>query len=151
MKRSGATLLKMTNASRRDGVRGLDTNVLVRLLTRDDPEQARQVESLLEKTEAEGGRLHVSCITLCELAWVLRSRYRMGRQELVLALQALLDAPLLELQDRDLVLRALDDFRAGKASFPDYLIGWQNWQAGCEETLTFDQPLAEAPGFTLLS
>ena len=131
-------------------MRGLDTNILVRLLTGDDPDQARKVEALLEKTEEEGDRLHVSSVTLCELAWVLRSRYRMSRQEISLALQSLLGSTLLEIQDRDLVRRALDDFRTGSASFPDYLIGWQNWQAGCIDTLTFDRPLSESAGFTLL-
>jgi len=132
-------------------VRGLDTNILVRLLTGDDPDQARKVAALLEKTEEEGNRLHVSSVTLCELAWVLRSRYRMSRQEISLALQSLLDVTILEVQERDLVRRALDDFRTGPASFPDYLIGWQNWQAGCADTLTLDRKLSESAGFTLLS
>jgi predicted nucleic-acid-binding protein len=132
-------------------VRGLDTNILVRLFTGDDPDQARKAEAFLEETEEEGGRLHVSSVTLCELAWVLRSRYRMSRQEISLALQSLLDVTILEVQDRDLVRRALDDFISGSASFPDYLIGWQNWHAGCKDTLTFDRTLSEYAGFTLLS
>jgi len=132
-------------------VRGLDTNILVRYITGDDPDQARRVEALLEETEAEGDRLHVSTITLCELAWVLRSRYRMNRGEISQALQFLLDITLLEIQDRDLVQRAFTDFKAGSGDFPDHLIGWQNWHSGCAGTLTFDRVLADSVGFTLLS
>jgi predicted nucleic-acid-binding protein len=132
-------------------VRGIDTNILVRFLTADDPAQFRTVETLMETVEAQDDRLHVNSVTLCELAWVLRSRYQMSREKIFSALESLLGVTILEIQDRELVEKALHDFRAGSASFPDYLIGWHNQQAGCMETLTFDRTLASYPGFSLLS
>jgi predicted nucleic-acid-binding protein len=66
-------------------------------------------------------------------------------------LDSLLAAGLLQIQDRDLTKRALEEFREGPADFADYLIGWQNRRAGCEDTLTFDGDLEGSPGFTLLS
>jgi predicted nucleic-acid-binding protein len=131
-------------------VRGLDTNVLVRFLTRDDPEQSRIVRSLFERADAEKTRFHVSSIALCELVWVLRSKYRLQREEICSALEHLLAVGLLEIQHRDLAILALADFRRGKADFPDYFIGWQNRRAGCEDTLSFDRDLDGTPGFTLL-
>jgi predicted nucleic-acid-binding protein len=131
-------------------VRGIDTNILVRFLVRDDPEQAQTVRSLFERAEIENDRFHVSSIVLCELVWVLRSRYRLGREDVCSILDALLDIGLLQIQDRDLARRALAEFRQGPADFSDYLIGWQDRRAGCEETLTFDGGLDGAPGFTIL-
>ena len=101
--------------------------------------------------EAQDDRLHITSITLCEVAWVLRSNYEMSREEIFSALDSLLSVRSLEIQDRDLVKKALQDFRAGAAGFPDYLIGWHNQKAGCTETLTFDRTLARYPGFSLLS
>jgi predicted nucleic-acid-binding protein len=131
-------------------VRGIDTNVLVRFLVRDDAEQAQTVRSLFERAEIENERFHVSGIVLCELVWVLRSRYRRDREEICSILDALLDIGLLQIQDRDLARQALEEFRKGPADFSDYLIGWQNRRAGCKETLTFDGGLDGAPGFTIL-
>jgi len=50
-------------------VKGIDTNILVRFLTADDPAQFRAVETLMETVEAQDDRLHVNSVTLCELAW----------------------------------------------------------------------------------
>ncbi|HEY3571758.1 MAG TPA: type II toxin-antitoxin system VapC family toxin [Thermoanaerobaculia bacterium] len=132
-------------------MRGINTNILVRFLTADDSAQFRIVETLMAEVEDQNDRLHISSITLCELAWVLRSRYQMSREKISSALETLLDITILEIQDRDLVEKARQDFRAGAAGFPDYLIGWHNQKAGCTETLTFDRTLAKYPGFSLLT
>lgn len=132
-------------------MRGIDTNILVRLLTEDDSEQFRTVATLMTTAEAQNDRLHITSVTLCEVAWVLRSNYAMSREEIFSALDSLLSVRSLEIQDRDLVEKALQDFRVGAAGFPDYLIGWHNQKAGCTETLTFDKTLAKYPGFSLLS
>ena len=52
-------------------MRGLDTNVLLRLLLRDDEAQARKVRALVERSVHDGEVLHVSLPVLCELTWVL--------------------------------------------------------------------------------
>jgi predicted nucleic-acid-binding protein len=132
-------------------LRGVDTNILVRYLTADDPGQFRTAETLMATVEAQDGRLHINSVTLCEVVWVLRSRYQMSREKISSALETLLGITILEIQNRDLVEKALQDFRAGAAGFPDYLIGWHNQEAGCTETLTFDRTLAKYPGFSLLS
>lgn len=131
-------------------MRGLDTNILVRFFVQDDPEQTAVVQRLFEHTEREGGRLHVTAITLCELVWVLGNVYRMKRPQIYAALESLFDIRLLEIQDRELVRRALVDSRTSKAEFSDHLIGWQNRRAGCIDTITFDRGLRTAPGFTFL-
>ena len=129
-------------------MRGLDTNVLVRFLTADDPEQAEAALRLVEIAESTGERLHISTIVLAELVWVLLGgRYARTRKEVADALGALLDATVFEIQDRDLVRRAVTAFRAGPADFSDYLIGEHDRRAGCTSTLTFDGRLAGSTGF----
>lgn len=82
-------------------MRGINTNILVRFLTADDSAQFRIVETLMAEVEDQNDRLHISSITLCELAWVLRSRYQMSREKISSALETLLDITILEIQDRD--------------------------------------------------
>ena len=129
-------------------MRGTDTNVLLRYLTEDDAEQARAARELFERAEAEGERFHVATAVLCELVWALRGRlYRLDRGAIAQVLAGLLDTALFEIQDRDLVRRALADFQEGPGDFADYLIGWQNTTAGCRHTVTFDRDLLHCDRF----
>lgn len=129
-------------------MRGLDTNILVRFLTADEPIQSETARRLIEAAEATGEALHVSTLVLAELVWVLRGgRYTFSRDVVADALDALLDATVFEIQDRDLVRRAAVAFRIGPADFSDYLIGEQDRRAGCTSTLTFDRRLMTANGF----
>lgn len=131
-------------------MRGLDTNILVRYVTDDDPAQAALVRSFLLDMEARGERLHVSCVVLCELCWSLRG-YGYSRADIHAVLSRVLKTGLFEVQDSDLVRCALEEYGQGRADFADYLIGLQNRQAGCADTVTFDGKLKSASGFTILS
>jgi predicted nucleic-acid-binding protein len=129
-------------------MRGLDTNILVRFLTDDEPTQSGITRRLIEAAEAEGDTFHISILVLAELVWVLRGgRHAFSRAEVADALDAILDAAVFEIQSRDLVRRAAAAFRAGPAEFSDYLIGEIDRRSGCTATLTFDRRLAAAEGF----
>jgi predicted nucleic-acid-binding protein len=133
-------------------VRGLDTNILLRFLTADDPIQAERVGALFAAAERSGERLFVSVIALCELSWTLGGQpYCLDRGEIAAILERILGTSLLEVQDRGLVRRALADYRPGRADFADYLLGWQSLEAGCAETVTFDRKLNGAAGFSVLA
>jgi predicted nucleic-acid-binding protein len=132
-------------------VRGLDTNVLLRYLTGDDPVQSPIAKGFLEHAEAAGDRLYISTTVLAELCWTLRGKpYAFGREAVAGVIESLIATNLFEVQDRDLVRNAARDFRAGRGDFPDYLIGQQNRRAGCPDTVTFDGKLAKSKGYTLL-
>jgi predicted nucleic-acid-binding protein len=133
-------------------VRGLDTNVLLRFLTADDPAQTQRVDALFAAAERTDGRFFVSTIALCELSWTLGGQpYGLDRDEIAAVLERALSTRLLEVQDRVSVRRALVDFRAGRADFADYLLGRQSSEAGCTDTVTFDRKLKGAAGFALLA
>ena len=132
-------------------MRGLDTNVIVRYVTDDDPAQAAVVKALFEGAEESREQLFVSSIALCELVWALRGKpYQLPRAEIAAVLQRMLGTPLFEIQDRDLVRQALTEYRQGVADFADHLLGRQNRRAGCDATLTLDRKLRNAEGFSLL-
>ena len=131
-------------------MRGVDTNVLVRFLTQDEPGQLRRVNSFFAQVERAGESAYVSAIVLCELAWVLRSLYGLKRDEVRDSLEALLDADHLEIESRDSVHRAVALYAEGTADFADYLIGLQNRLAGCRDTVTLDRSLKSSDLFTVL-
>jgi predicted nucleic-acid-binding protein len=133
-------------------MRGLDTNILVRFCTNDDPAQVSLVKALFEEAEGRNEAFFVSSVALCELVWSLRRKpYRLSRTEVATVLEKILDTGIFEIQDRNLVRHALSHYRQGRADFADYLLGAHGRRAGCEVTLTFDRQLSKSPGFSLLT
>ena len=129
---------------------GLDTNVLVRYLTRDEPEQYQKAKTFLEThcTREQPG--YISLIVLCELVWVLKAAYGADREELGRVIEALLLIRQVEIPDRDALWAALQAFRTSQADFADCLIGRLNRQAGCAETVTIDRRAGALEAFRLL-
>ncbi len=129
-------------------MRGLDTNVLVRYITKDDPPQFAVASELIERAEQQRECLYVNTVVLGELTWVLRgSRYRFPRSVIAETIEKLLAIPLFEFEDRNQIHAAVAEYRAGRADFADYLIGQKNLAAGCEDTVTFDSHLADSEAF----
>ena len=129
---------------------GLDTNVLVRYLTQDDPAQARKAARAIEERAQEGEEFYITGIVLCELVWVLDEAYGYSRGKIQQALEAILRTQQFRFENKDHLWQALGDYRDGKADFADYLIGRVAARSGCKETLTFDQSLKGSPFFRLL-
>lgn len=124
---------------------GLDTNVLVRYLTQDDPAQARQAGELIESFTADHPGF-VSLVALVELTWVLQSCYQVKRQNLVKLLKLLLGTKELIIQDAAWVWRALRRFDTTTADFADCLIEHCGRAVGCQSTVTFDRQAIKAAG-----
>ena len=124
---------------------GLDTNVLVRYLTQDDPEQSERANKLIETwcSKDEPGR--VSLVVLCELVRVLRGAYGYEKHLLIRALQQILSTTELEVESQQVARSALSAFRRGGADFADYVIVVANHVSGCEATYSFDQKLGKHP------
>ena len=132
-------------------MRGVDTNVLVRYITDDDPEQSRVARTLIQGAEDEGDRLYINTIVVCELCWTLRGKqYRCDRPTIAAVLEKMLDARVFEFENRALVARAADEYRLGRADFADYLIGLSNDRVGCGDTVSFDTHLETLAGFRVL-
>ncbi len=127
---------------------GLDTNILVRYLTRDDESQWRQAADLIQQNQP----CFITNIVLCELVWVLRgANYRFQKSEIISALEAMLHSAAFEFESRSTLDQALQQYKQGKADFSDYLIGATSRQAGCTETASFDRKLKGEKGFRWLN
>lgn len=129
-------------------MKGVDTNVLVRYLVRDDPAQERAAFRFV--TSQREQRIFVNAIVLCELVWVLRSSYNYQKADIAVVIENILSAEQFEVEDADGAWLALADFRSGRADFADCLLGRRNSRLGCESTVTFDGRLKGLAGFELL-
>jgi predicted nucleic-acid-binding protein len=122
-------------------MRAVDTNVLVRLITRDDTRQAASAESFVEKGA------WVSVLALAEATWVLASVYEQTPKDLATAIGMLLNHRDLVLQDADAVSAALELFRAKPTlGFSDCLMLQLARKAGHLPLGTFDRNLAKVEG-----
>lgn len=128
----------------------LDTNVLVRFLTQDDPVQAAAAKHIVESAQNRGERLFVPLIVLCELGWVLSYSYELSKADFLAALDGLLISNVFEIERIPQVNSAIAKYRSGRAGFADYLIGEVAAAAGCIETVTFDRKLKGSAGFRIL-
>ena len=122
-------------------MRAVDTNILVRLVVRDDPRQVGAAESFA----AQG--VWVSHLVLAETAWVLEAVYERTPEQIATAVDMLLNHEHLAIQDADVVSRALEDFRKRPAlGFSACLVLEIARQAGHLPLGTFDRDLAKLDG-----
>ena len=128
---------------------GLDTNVLVRYLTQDDPAQAKKAIRTIEAGASEDSAFFITSVVMCELVWVLESAYGYGQEQLVPVLEQILRTRQFRFEDKDLHSQALNDYRTG-GDFSDHLIGRIGTRAGCLHTLTFDRSLKRCAHFQVL-
>lgn len=129
---------------------GLDTNVLVRYLTRDNAAQARKAAREIDARADRGETFFIANVVLCELVWVLQGAYGYSRADLAAVIEELLRTQRFDFEDTDLLWRSLRDYRKGKGGFADHLIGHVGRKAGCDSTLTFDRALKGSPSFRVL-
>lgn len=122
-------------------MRAVDTNVLVRLLTRDDPTQTRKAEAFT----APGA--WVSHLALAEATWVLDAVYERPRSAIAAAVAMLLNHETLTVQDADIVSSAVQQFRERpRLGFSDCLMLEVAKKAGHVPLGTFDRTLAKLDG-----
>lgn len=131
-------------------MKGIDTNVLVRYLVEDDRDQTNRVERFLAASRVAGERVYVSCIVLCETAWVLERVFGQSRPDLLNHLDRILDTDVFEVEEEECVRVAIWLSRKGKGDFADYLIGQLNLARGCRFTVTFDRSLRSDSAFSIL-
>lgn len=130
-------------------MKGLDTNVLVRLMTLDDEQQVHRARAYLAR-EGAHSPFWINRIVLCELIWVMTRSLRCSREQAAAVLAALLSSDDLQIEDFRVVQTALYMYRVSRAEFADCLIAVSNGVSGCERTATFDRRAAELDEFELI-
>jgi predicted nucleic-acid-binding protein len=129
---------------------GIDTNVLVRFLVRDDATQFDKTLKLIEREWRNAAPIVINQLVLLETEWVLRSRYELAKADIVAAFAGLLDAREFQIEDEPSLERALFVWRDSSAELADCLIAERNRQLGCSATATFDSRAVKLPGFVAL-
>ena len=130
---------------------GIDTNVLVRYLTQDDPKQSAVATRFIEGSLSAENPGFVSTITLCEIAWVLAESYGADRKRIREIVEGLLATKQLAIERSELVWKALRAWEGVPADFSDALIGQLAIAHGAQKTVTFDRTAAKLSGFELLA
>lgn len=131
-------------------MKALDTNVLVRFLTRDDPPQAERVYRLFKRAENERSRFWVPVTVLLETVWVLDAVYGIEREAILDSLDDLLQMTVLRFESHAAVQDCTAAARRDRTDLPDLLIAHCARQAGCEAVLTFDKKAARSELFERL-
>jgi predicted nucleic-acid-binding protein len=125
---------------------GVDTNVVVRLVVADDPEQTRRARRLVEQTLSRNEPVLISVLVLLESEWMLRSRYGFSRDSILGIFRTLLEARELSFEDEPALEEALFHWKDSACGFSDCLIAAHHRQLGCRATATFDSKAARLPG-----
>ena len=118
----------------------VDTNIIVRIAVQDDPEQAEQARTVIEKAEAAKVSVLIPTEVIVETVWVLESVYDCTRQEVAGFLEALTDSPVFEFDDLGLVRRAVFLYSEG-ADFADEIIIGRAKDLGADRLYSFDRDL----------
>ena len=122
-------------------MRAIDTNVLVRLLTRDDPKQTAIAEAFVESGA------WVSVLALAEAMWVLDAVYERDAEQVARAVEMLVNHQCLTIQEPEAVAAALETFRRRPAlGFSDCLLVELARKAGHLPLGTFDRNLGKVDG-----
>jgi predicted nucleic-acid-binding protein len=128
---------------------GLDTNILVRYLTQDDPIQSLRATEIIERRLTEKNPGFVSIVTMVETVWVLDRAYRLTTNEIAAAVERMLQIDVLVLENEQEVFNAMIALKEGQGSFADATIAALGTRAGCSCTLTFDRKALRLPDFKL--
>jgi predicted nucleic-acid-binding protein len=128
---------------------GLDTNVLVRFLTQDDPDQAALATRIVENELTEDAPGFIGLVVLVETAWVLQRLYRASAEEIRETMIDLLGSRAIVVENRDVVTRAIALSKQNSCGFADAIIAASAFDAGCEKVISFDRGAVHA-GMTLV-
>jgi predicted nucleic-acid-binding protein len=128
---------------------GLDTNILVRYLTQDDPIQSSKAREIIERRLTEENPGFVSIVAMVETVWVLERAYGLASHEIVGAVERLLQTDVLVVENEQEVFTAMIALKEGQGSFADAVIGALGARVSCSCTLTFDRKALRLLGFEL--
>jgi predicted nucleic-acid-binding protein len=128
---------------------GLDTINLVRYLGQDDRVQSPLATKVIEHRLSEENPGFLSVVAMVETVWVLDRAYGLADAEIAAAVERMLQADTLVVENEQEVFTAMVALKEGRGAFADALIGALGARAGCACTLTFDKAALGLPGFEL--
>ena len=127
---------------------GLDTNILVRYLTQDDPGQAAQATRIIEDQLTDDDPGFIGLVVLVETTWVLRRLYKASPKEILETVNDLLGSRSIIVENRHVVARAVATSERTASDFADSIIATSALDVGCRKIVSFDRGAVRA-GMTL--
>lgn len=131
-------------------MKALDTNVLIRFLTKDDEQQAETIYRLFKQAESGKEEFWVSLLVVLETLWVMESVYEIPRQEILDAINELLLMPILKFEAKSAIRDLVASGRESDLDLSDILIAHSAKFSGCECVLTFDKRASNFGFFELV-
>jgi len=127
---------------------GLDTNVLIRWITRDHPKTYRKVEQFLKDHQSEG--FFLSVVVVLEVWWVLKKVYQYPEGRIIDVLINLCQAGDLHIEKHAEIQKSLEEYQSSSADFEDILISNVHLGEGCDYTVTLDKKAGRHKGMNLI-
>ncbi|MDX9871930.1 MAG: PIN domain-containing protein [Clostridia bacterium] len=120
-------------------MRTVDVDVILRYLTNDVPDQAKQAEELLKRVEEGNERVFLPDIILADIIWILEGYYKQTREDIREWITAILSLQGLTFSDKDTALNALDIYVDKKTDWSDAFTASQMLQREITEIYSFDR------------
>lgn len=126
----------------------LDTNILIRYLTGDDPKKADRAEKLLLSARSGRTTLFLTHMALAEAIWVLSSEYHLTKTEIADGLRRVLNTHNIQCDEAPLILATLALFESKSISFVDAYHATFLPAKGITEIYSYDTDFDQVPGIT---
>ncbi|RJK92587.1 PIN domain-containing protein [Paracoccus aestuarii] len=123
----------------------LDTNVIVRFLVQDDPQQSAEASAIMARLTSDTPGF-LAREVMVELVWVLERAYRLPRNDIAAAVDGLLSSHELVVEAADRVGLAIERYRHGGAGFSDHMIALSARDSGCTVIYSFDRKAVSQAG-----
>lgn len=129
---------------------GLDTNIVVRFLVKDDEAQAQRVYALFKKIEKNREKAYLSLLVIQETIWVLESAYHYKRDNIIDAIKDFKELSFIKCESEEVIIKFLEDAEKSSCDLSDLLIAHILKSNGCDKAYTFDKKASKHAFFELL-
>ena len=130
---------------------GLDTNVVLRLVLNDDPQQRLRAAKVIEQARELAVTVNITLAVLLEMEWVLRSVAKMAKPQVLSVFDLLLESHDIEIDNEKVLEQALHIYANAACDFAECLFLAQYQRMGCQTMLTFDTNAACIAGVQLVA
>jgi predicted nucleic-acid-binding protein len=117
----------------------VDTDVLIRLLVKDDDIKRKSCEKLLEKAKRKEIILYILPVAILEIAWILETYYKLNKITVREHVEAILNTPELNCEMEEVFRKAIEVYEEKDIKFADAVMGFWGLERGFSTVYTYDE------------
>ncbi|MBI5749357.1 MAG: PIN domain-containing protein [Nitrospinae bacterium] len=117
----------------------IDTNILIRILVKDDDIKRKSCEKLLEKAKRKEVILYILPVAIIEIVWVLEKYYKLDKKVIRELVEAILNTPELKCEMEDVFKKAIKSYEEKNIKFADAVMGYWGLERGFSTVYTYDE------------